>query len=92
MPQCHSLFYNLQAQNIDLSEQNILKDVRVKLDLKKKKYNVLKSARSIADEKQGVNYVFADITCRLKVVFKDRTSEFFKDIADSNLLIEQRMP
>ena len=72
--------------------RNILKDVRVKLDLKKKKYNVLKSARSIADEKQGVNYVFADITCRLKVVFKDRTSEFFKDITDSNLLIEQRMP
>ena len=29
----------------------ILKDVRVKLDLTKKRYNILKSARSIADEK-----------------------------------------
>ena len=44
--------------------RNILKDVRVKLDLTKKRYNILKSARSIADEKQDVNYVFADINCR----------------------------
>ena len=69
-----------------------MKDVRVKLDLTKKRYNILKSARSIADEKQDVNYVFADINCRLKVVFKDGTSEFFKDVSELNDLIEQRMP
>ena len=68
--------------------RNILKDVRVKLDLPKKRCNILKSARSIADEKQGVNYVFADINCRLKVVFKDGTSEFFKEL---NELIGQCM-
>ena len=68
-----------------------MKDVRVKLDLAKKRYNILKSARSIADEKQDVNYVFADINCRLKVVFKDGTSEFFKDVSELNELIEQGM-
>ena len=73
-------------------DRNILKDVRVKLDLTKKRYNILKSARSIADGKQDVNSVFADVNCRLKVVFKDGTSEFFKDISELNELIEQRMP
>ena len=68
-----------------------MKDVRVKLDLAKKRYNILKSARSIADEKQDVNYVFADINCRLKVVFEDGTSEFLKDVSELNELIEQRM-
>ena len=72
--------------------RNILKDVRVKLDLMKKRYNILKSGRSIADEKQDVNYVFADINWRLKVVFKDGTSEFFKDTLEANELIEQYMP
>ena len=78
--------------DIRYRNRDILKDVRVKLDLTKKRYNILKSARSIADEKQDVNYVFADINCRLKVVFKDGTSEFFKDISELNELIEQRMP
>ena len=94
MPQCHTWLYKLQAQNIDLSDRNILKDVRVKLDLKKKRCDILKRsiARSIVDEKQDVNYVFADINCRLKVVFMDGTSEFLKDISELNELIEQRMP
>ena len=72
--------------------RNILKNVRVKLDSTKKRHNILKSARSIADGKQDVNYVFADINCRLKVVFKDGTSEFFEDISELNELIEQCMP
>ena len=72
--------------------RNIFKDVRVKLDLTKRRYNILKSARSIADEKQDVNYVFADVNCRLKVVFKDGTSEFLKNILELNEVIEQRMP
>ena len=59
--------------------RNILKDVKGQ-DLTKKRYNILKSARSIADEKQDVNYVFTDVNCRLKVVFKDGTSEFLKNI------------
>ena len=68
-----------------------MKDVRVKLGLTKKSCNISKSARSIADEKQDVNYVFADVSYRLKVVFKEGTSEFFKDISELNEVIEQRM-
>ena len=89
---CHSVivcFTSFKHRTSIYQSRTILKDVRVKLDLKKKRYNVLKSAAFIADKKQDVNYVFADITCRLKLVFKDRTSEY---ITESNLLIEQRMP
>ena len=69
-----------------------MKDVSVKLDLTKKRHNILKSVRSIADEKQDVKYVFANVNCRLKVVFNEGTFEFLKDISELNELIEQRMP
>ena len=72
--------------------RNTLKDVRVKLNLMKNRYNILKSARSIADEKQDINHVFADVNCRFRVVFKGGTSEFSEDILQLNELIEQRMP
>ena len=53
-----------------------------------KEVQCFEESRSVADEKQDVNYVFADINCRLKVVFKDVTSEFVKDISELNELIE----
>ena len=92
---CHSVivcFTSFKHRKLIYRNRNILKDVRVKLDLTKKRYNILRIARSIADEKQDVKYVFADINCRLKAVFKDGTSEFFKDISELNELIKERMP
>ena len=65
-----------------------MKGVWIKLDLTKKRYNILRSTRSIVDENQDVNYVFADINCRLKIVFKDGTSDFFEDITELNERIE----
>ena len=62
------------------------------VDLTKKRCTIFKSTRSIADEKQDVNIVFADINCKLKVVFEDGTSKFFKDISELNESVEQRMP
>ena len=65
-----------------------MKGVWIKLGLTKKRYNILRSTRSIVDENQDVNYVFADINCRLKIVFKDGTSDFFEDITELNERIE----
>ena len=92
MPHCHSSlvivrFTSFKHRTSIYRNRNILKDVRVKLELTKKKYNILKSA----DEKQDVNYVFTYINCRWKVVLKDGVSEFFKDISELNEPIEQRM-
>lgn len=53
----------------------------------KKRYEALKNARSAADENQDVNYVLGDVNCRLKVVFKDGISEFFRDVSKLNELI-----
>ena len=57
-----------------------------------KEVQCFEESRSVADEKQDVNYVIADINCRLKVVFKDVTSEFVKDISELNELIENCVP
>ena len=54
------------------------------LNLTKKRYNVLWSTRSITNKNQDVNYVFADINCRLKTVFKDGTFDLFEDISELN--------
>ena len=51
---CHSVivcFTSFKHRTSTYQNRNILKDVRVKLDLTKKKY-ISKSVRSIADEKQ----------------------------------------
>ena len=58
----------------------------------KKEVQCFEESISVADEKQDVNYVFADINCRLKVVFKDVTSEFVKDISELNEVIENCVP
>ena len=73
-------------------DRNKLKCVKIKLDIVKKRYNILRTTGSIADENQDVKYVFVDINCPLKIVFKDGTSEFFKDITELNELIEKYMP
>ena len=54
-----------------------MKKVKVKLDLTKKKYITLMKAVEDANSNEKVNYVFADINCRLKVVFKDESENFF---------------
>ena len=64
-----------------------LKDVRIKLDLTKRRYRILKDAIDLAKEHQDLVYVFADVNCRLKVVFKDGTSNFFNDIDNLKSMI-----
>ena len=71
-------FNSFKHRTLFYRNRNKLKGVRTKLDLTKKIYNVLRSARSIANENQDTNYVFTDINCRLKVVFKNGTSDFLK--------------
>ena len=91
---CHSIivrFNSFKHRTLFYQNRNKLKGVRIKLDLTKKRYNVLRSARSIANENQDISYVFAGINCRLKVVFQNGTSNFFKDIIELNELIEKYM-
>ena len=42
------------------------------IDLTKRRYEVLKKAINLANGNDDVDYVFTDVNCRLKVVFKDK--------------------
>ena len=67
-----------------------LKDVLIKLDLRKRRYRILKDAIDLAKQRPDLDCIFADVNCRLKVVFKDGTSNFFNDIDNLKSMINNR--
>ena len=71
------------------NRENIKGDVRVKLDLTKKRYEVLRKAREIVEEIDNISFVYADINCRLKVRFKDNSELFFENLIELCDLIEK---
>ena len=52
-----------------------LKNVRVKIDLTKRRYEVLKKSITLVNG-NNVDHVFTDVNYQLKVVFKDKRSSF----------------
>ena len=56
----------------------------------KRRYRILKDAIDLAKEHPDLDYVFVDVICRLKVVFKDGTSNFFNDIDNLKSMINNR--
>ena len=68
-----------------------LKDVCIKLDLTKCRHRILKDAIDLAKEHPELDYVYADINCRLKIVFKDGTSNFCNDIDNLKSMINNRL-
>ena len=54
--------------------------VAIRLDLTGQRHNTLKQARELVKGMADVNYVYADINCRLKVKFVDGRDLFFKDL------------
>ena len=77
-----TLFYRKRAS---------LKNVRVKIGLTKRRYEVVKKAISLVNGNNDVDYIFTDVNCLLKVVFKDKNSSLFNDIDDLNKLLEDRI-
>ena len=65
--------------------------VRVKTDLTKRRYEVLKKAINLVNANNDVDYVFTDVNCQLKVVSKDKRSSFFNDIDHLKKLLEDRI-
>ena len=77
-----TLFYRKRAS---------LKNVRVKIGLTKRRYEVVKKAISLVNGNNDVDYIFTDVNCLLKVVFKDKKPSLFNDIDDLNKLLEDRI-
>ena len=63
--------------------KNIKSGARIRLDLTKYRYNLLVSAR-IINNCPEVNYVYADINCRLKVKLADESHKFFESMEELN--------
>ena len=61
------------------NRKNLKRNVKVKLDLTKKRYLIFSGALKLSQNFESVNFVMVDINCRLKVVFKDGSYEFFTD-------------
>ena len=51
---------------------------------------ISKEFLALAKEHSDLDYVFADVNCRLKVVFKDSASNFFNDIDNLKSMINYR--
>ena len=58
------------------SRTNLKRNVKVKLDLTKKRYSIITEVIQLVKNNKVVKFVMADINCRLKVVFKDGYSPF----------------
>ena len=67
--------------------RNKLKNAKARLDLTKKRYKIFADAIDFVKAYKNVDYVMADINCRLKVVFKNGRSSFFGNISDLKILI-----
>ena len=84
-------FMNFRHRSMFYRNRKRLKDVRIKLDLTIRRYKILKDAIDLAKEHPYFNYVYVDVNCRLKVVFKDGSSNFFNDIDDLKSIINNRI-
>ena len=54
------------------------KSLRYKIDLTKRRVNLLAKARQSTKHMDGIDYIFADINCRLDVKFNDGKFNFFQ--------------
>ena len=66
------------------NRKKIKSDARIRLDITKDRYNSSVSARERVSSCPEVNYVYADINCRLKVKLAYESYEFFESMEELN--------
>ena len=64
--------------------KKIKSGARIRLDLTKDRYSLLVSARERVKNCPEVNYVYADVKCRLKVKLADESHKFFESMEELN--------
>ena len=73
---CRTLFYK--------NRQKIKTGAQIRIDLTKDHYNLLVWARKRVNNCREVNYVYAGISCRLKVKLADESHKFFESMEELN--------
>ena len=68
--------YVIQCE-IEENKANANVGIRIRLDLTKKRYAILLEARKTVEENPYVDYVLADVNCRLNVKLKSGEHLFF---------------
>ena len=73
------------------SKKKIDKNVRIKVDLTKKRFTLLSSANEYVRNASLVKFCYANINCRLQIKWRDniRVDNFFKNMEDLKRLIEE---
>ena len=64
------------------ARKNIDNGLSIRLDLTRKRYNLLKTARKESERIPSVNYIYADINCRIKAKLMDDDEKFIESLAD----------
>ena len=57
------------------AKNKLKRGVKIKLDLTKSRYNLLKRANDHVKEVSYIKFCYADINCRLKVKFNDENQK-----------------
>ena len=69
------------------SRKSFKSDVKVRLDLTKSRYSVLRDARNLVEREAMIKFVYADINCNLKVHPAVGTDKFFNSIDELKYII-----
>ena len=62
---------------------------KIRLDLTKHRYQLLKEAVRRVEGEELVSYCYADVNCRLKIKWKDDSEDFFNVLGDLNDLLDR---
>ena len=70
--------------HVRASKKNMKSPVRVKIDLTKKRHNLLVSANKYVSNIYSVKFCYADINCRLRIIWEDESinDTFFYSLAE----------
>ena len=74
------------------AKNKLKRGVRIKLDLTKSKYDLLKRANDNVKEVPSIKFCYADINCRLKLRFNDENQDiFFSSFDDLRDIIDMEI-
>ena len=75
------------------AKNKLKRGVRIKLDLAKSRYNLLKGANDHVKEVSSIKLCYADINCRLKVKFNDENQKdiFFSSFDELRDIVDMEI-
>ena len=66
-----------------------LSKVKIRLDLSKYRYGILKKARDMVEQNNSVKFVYADINCRFKLHPVAGSESFFDSLEDLEEILQK---